>query len=105
MNDVTVLDTLGYASMFVVTGVVLSLVALTVNRSSVRRSVDLSPISNRTPRSDCPVQGCTTVHPPRGRHRADPRPDGPMTIIVAAFATGFGLIPTPKGQHADYFAR
>lgn len=102
MNIDTVADPALIA--IVLAALTLSLVALSVNRSSARRSVDLSPVSARTDRSDCPLPGCTVVHPPRGRHRADPRPDGPVTIIVAAIATGFGLITNPKGEHYDHFA-
>lgn len=103
MNAITVPSYALVPAAIALSLLTLCLVALTINRSSVRRSLDLSPVSKRTDRSDCAHPGCTIVHPGRGRHRADPRPDGPVTIIVAAFATGFGLITNPKGQHYDHW--
>lgn len=84
----------------VLAALALGLSALSVNRSSVRQHLDLSPISDRTDRSDCHRPGCTTVHPGTGRHRSDPRPDGPTTVIVATLACA---LRTPqRGRHGMY---
>lgn len=105
MNVVTVPDAALLPSAIVLAALALSLAALSINRTSVRRRLDLSPISRRTDRSDCVHPGCTVVHPRTRRHARDPRPDGPVTVIVAALACGFGLINNPKGQHYDPWRR
>lgn len=105
MNVVTVPEPALIPFAIVITALALGLAALSINRASVRRRLDLSPISRRTDRSDCAHPGCTIVHPPTRRHAEDPRPDGPITVIVAALACGFGLINNPKGQHYDHWRR